>query len=197
MDALPRIVSVVDTRDFVEEGDRVVRIPGTGNDRPCDRCGRSHEIHVTVEHADGRTMVVGLGCAGRSDADGRKVVASLTGLAKLRAQLAGAERRAARWAELVELVDAETVPEIVKLDTAESGNYWLGTADGTRLALVHTWADLAEREQCARSSWRSNRLRALAGADHYRMAHAGEAVADLTARVAKAERKLAAVIAAA
>ena len=54
------IVDVDDTREF----DTAKRkpIPGTGDARECDHCGRSHEVHVHVATRDGRTATIGTGC---------------------------------------------------------------------------------------------------------------------------------------
>ena len=62
-----KILSVVDSREKMEvpdgKGDtRMIGIPGTGNRRPCDTCGKIHEIHVTIDIGNG-LRVVGLGCA--------------------------------------------------------------------------------------------------------------------------------------
>lgn len=58
-----RIISVRDTRDYEEQDDRWVPIPGSGLERECDRCHRTHEVHVDVELSDGTTACVGRGCA--------------------------------------------------------------------------------------------------------------------------------------
>jgi hypothetical protein len=68
MDA--KILSIVDTRDKMTVLDsrgeeRIVGIPGTGDARECSVCGRTHEIHVTVDAWDG-VRVMGLGCAKKS-----------------------------------------------------------------------------------------------------------------------------------
>lgn len=62
-----QIVEIRDTREKMEVDDgngdtRMVGIPGTGIRRPCDACGRVHEIHVHVQDGD-KSLVVGLGCA--------------------------------------------------------------------------------------------------------------------------------------
>ncbi len=58
-----RVLRVEDTRQW-EEGpdDRWYPIPGSGQENQCGRCGRSHEIHATVELEDKTTMIVGTGC---------------------------------------------------------------------------------------------------------------------------------------
>lgn len=70
--AIVRILSVRDTRDFIEDGDRWVAVPGSGLARACDRCGRDHEIHVDVELACGAVSTIGQGCA-RGDSMDRAI----------------------------------------------------------------------------------------------------------------------------
>lgn len=59
---IKRIIEVRDTREWIEEGDRWIALSGTGDARECDRCGRDHEVHATVELEDGTEAVVGTGC---------------------------------------------------------------------------------------------------------------------------------------
>ena len=59
-----KVIKVVDTRTY-EEGpdDKWHPIPGSGNVRQCDRCGKDHEIHAEVELEDGTHRIVGTGCS--------------------------------------------------------------------------------------------------------------------------------------
>ena len=59
------LLKVIDTRTK-EEGpdDRFHAIPGSGDRRPCDHCGKPIEIHAYVRLADGTIQVWGTGCAG-------------------------------------------------------------------------------------------------------------------------------------
>lgn len=57
-----KVISVEDTRDYIEENDRFVPLSGTGILNECERCGRSHEVHATVALSDGTTAIVGTGC---------------------------------------------------------------------------------------------------------------------------------------
>jgi len=43
-----RVLSVVDTRQYEELGDKFRAIPGSGQESTCSRCGRTHEIHAEV-----------------------------------------------------------------------------------------------------------------------------------------------------
>ena len=85
-----RIVSVEDTRPIDWASGK--RLTGHGDVQLCDRCGKEHEVHVSVLGDDGREHRVGRTCA---HATGPLAVhlaslASATGrLAKLEAQLAG------------------------------------------------------------------------------------------------------------
>ncbi len=117
--AIVRILAVRDTRAWVEDGDRWVPVPGSGQARPCDRCGRDHEIHVDVALADGTTALIGQGCA-RGDSMAvaiRGAVSAETTRARLTRELAAvrARRAAARtaWAavERLTLPDAVLVEE--------------------------------------------------------------------------------------
>lgn len=58
-----KVISVVDTREYEEQGDTFVPIPGSGNSNVCSRCTREHEIHWTVEIESGERAVVGGSCA--------------------------------------------------------------------------------------------------------------------------------------
>lgn len=87
--SIVRILQVVDSRQFEEQGDRWVAIPGTGDERECDRCGRRHEVHATVELSDGTVAIVGTGCM-RGDAmvpDLRRHASTAMSIAKAESQL--------------------------------------------------------------------------------------------------------------
>ena len=111
---IARILDVRDTRDRIEVGDRWVAVPGTGIQRPCDRCGREHEIHVDVELSDGRRANIGLGCAkGESmEVQGRlkSAVSAAKTRSKLRAELAVAQEELATAAQAWREVEALPAP---------------------------------------------------------------------------------------
>jgi len=117
---IARILDVRDTRDRIEVGDRWVPVPGSGQLRPCDRCGREHEIHVDVELSDGRRANVGSGCAkGESlEVQGRlkSAVSAAKTRSKLRAELAVVREEHAKaekaWRE-VEALHAPS-PELLR-----------------------------------------------------------------------------------
>lgn len=63
---ITKILKVEDTRKIAEVGDKFVRIPGSGEKNACALCGKSHEIHATVELDSKETAIVGVGCAKKS-----------------------------------------------------------------------------------------------------------------------------------
>jgi hypothetical protein len=79
-----KILRIVDTREYEEApSGKWVPIPGSGNQRECDRCGRLHEVHAYVETDDGRTMIVGTGCMGLGPEAGRKFASKAATVARL------------------------------------------------------------------------------------------------------------------
>lgn len=62
-----KVIKITDTREKQQVDDgrgdtKLVPIPGTGEKRPCDLCGRLHEVHVEIDTGD-KILVVGVGCA--------------------------------------------------------------------------------------------------------------------------------------
>lgn len=161
-----RILSVVDTRQYEEQGDRWVPIPGSGNARECTRCGREHEVHAEVLLGDGRTAVVGTGCAEKSTMDPAIRTAATSGdraakrLASLRAQLAGLTVKVAKWDAVWAEVMALPLPAMREEPAApESKDHDQGElVMGDASIPLRTWTARAEREQCLVSSWRSKRM---------------------------------------
>lgn len=100
-----RVLNVLDTREWVEDGDRLRAVPGSGVRRRCARCSREHEVHAEVLLSDGRTVIVGTGCMskGTMGLEGR-IAAGLDRLgktiARLRCELALEEERRQRWDQL-------------------------------------------------------------------------------------------------
>jgi hypothetical protein len=82
-----KILRVVDTREYEEIADgKWAAIPGSGNARECDRCGRLHEVHAYVETDDGTTMIVGTGCMGLGPEVARKLASKAGTIARLMAE---------------------------------------------------------------------------------------------------------------
>jgi hypothetical protein len=160
-----RILDVRDTRDRIEVGDRWVPVPGSGQLRPCDRCGREHEIHVDVELSDGSRANIGSGCAkGESmevQARLKSAVSAAKTRSKLRAELAVAkdehDRAAAAWREVEALhpPQAELREEVP--DARGARQEW-GMGD------AHVWVLPGsrfndERRQALLSGWQNKRYR--------------------------------------
>lgn len=195
-----KILGVRDTRDRIEIGDRWVPVPGSGQLRPCDRCGREHEIHVDVELSDGRRANIGSGCAqGESlEVQGRlkSAVSAAKTRSKLRAELDVAKTEHAAALEAWRAVEALHAPPPVLLEEIPEthgdrqiwsmGDAQVWTTPGSREGFS------AERRQALLSAWRSARFqeRGFERSLHSYKRH----VDDLTDRLAKIDRKLAALM---
>jgi hypothetical protein len=98
-----KVLEVIDTREYIEDGDRFRPVAGSGVEHVCERCGRSHEVHAHVLLDDGREAVVGVSCAKREDAEIVKRLQSYDRaakrLARLRAELVAAKAEAALYEE--------------------------------------------------------------------------------------------------
>lgn len=190
-----RIVAVRDTRDVIEIDDRFVPIPGTGDARACDRCGRTHEIHVEVVLSDGRSSTLGAGCARGESVEIQSKIKSAISAAKTRSRLAAelADLRAqqAAYKAIAAEVEALELPAVTLVEETvdERGRgprrvYAMGDANVWTLP----GCDFnAERRAALVSSWRSNRI-AERGALRQVYSHT---IDDLETRLAKIDRKLA------
>lgn len=132
-----RIVSVEDTRTFELQGDKWTAIPGSGKARKCDRCGRMHEIHATVETHAGKTHCVGPSCAKGSSVEGalKNEIASATRRKKIETELAHNRQKLADEERIWDEVAAMRPPTetIVGTFERESGglNVTKWTMDGS------------------------------------------------------------------
>ena len=194
-----KILSVEDTRAYGAGTDgRFHPIPGSGRERMCDRCGRTHEIHVTVFDGN-RTAVVGLGCAMQDEMLTANACHCLGSTAKTLARLE-AERlnrqtklatQHTAWAAIL----AMPLPPVTFVRAA-------GYAPGDTWALMGYARVLCnardgftkERQACLLSNWRNCRLREQTGETvHEDLA---EKVAALTAKLARTRTRLAGLLAA-
>jgi hypothetical protein len=193
-----RILDVRDTRDRIEVGDRWVPVPGTGQLRPCDRCGREHEIHVDVELSDGRRANIGLGCAKGESMEVQSRLKSAVSAAKtrsrLRAELAVAREEHARAAQAWREIEAlqAPVPELrEEVPTVHGTRQVWGMGDQSVWVLPGSSFD-AERRQSLLNSWRNKHYRERGfELPPYWYKQRAE---DLAERLAKIERKLGALI---
>lgn len=158
-----KVISVVDTREYEEQGDSFVPIPGSGNSNTCSRCGRDHEIHWTVLLEDGQEAVVGGSCAKSYSLDFRIIQ--------------GAERQASRQKRLAaELSTYESRLQELERVIAEVGalkqpDFTIGEMtlkDGTKFPTIsmadggEVWCQFEgitlERKQLAFRCWVSKRI---------------------------------------
>lgn len=58
-----KVLSVIDTREYEDIDDKWVPIAGSGKANVCERCGKLHEVHATVELEDGTEALMGTSCA--------------------------------------------------------------------------------------------------------------------------------------
>lgn len=156
------ILRVVDTREFIEIGDRWFPVAGSGDPRECDRCGRTHEIHAHVTDVDGHPAVVGTGCMGLASNEARKHAGRATTAAKKAARHAAAVKAHERLAEAKATVAAMTMPTytvrpsaILRNADGSPADEWV--VDDARV-VVRRDADHAERLACLTDCWRRNRL---------------------------------------
>jgi hypothetical protein len=154
--ASPKILRVVDTRTYEEVNDRWVPIPGSGNARECDRCGRLHEVHAEVQYPDGRIAVVGTGCMGLGSAVARRSASRAARIARLHAELrkleAERDRTCAAWEHAVQLPVPAIVDQVHRtMPGIACGDVWVSTRFAT------TAQDLADRKALAVEHWHQKR----------------------------------------
>lgn len=195
---ISRILDVRDTRDRIEVGDRWVPVPGSGQLRPCDRCGREHEIHVDVELSDGTRANIGSGCAKGESMEVQSRLKSAVSAAKtrsrLRSELVVAKDDHARSLEAWHEVEALHPPPIELREEVPDPR---GTRQEWGMGDSHVWvlpgsSFGAERRQALLSGWRSKRYRER-GFELSPYSYK-QKVDDLTDRLKKIERKLGAMM---
>lgn len=196
-----RIVDVRDTRDRIEIDDRWIPVPGTGVMRPCDRCGKTHEIHVDVELSNGKRANIGSGCAKGESMDVQSRIKSAVSGVKTRSRIAA--ELAAATAELAEATAVRA--EVDKLKPPESRLVEAGTPDrwGHRREIwsmgdANVWTIggegfTSERRQTLLNGWKTNRHRERTNLtmDPY---YYKRRVEDLRDRLAKQDKKLRALL---
>lgn len=179
-----RVLKVVDTREYEEIGDRWVPIPGSGNPRPCDRCGRPHEVHATVKMPSGETMVVGTGCMGMGPEAGRKVASRAGTIAKLEAEIkkktALYERRRSAEAEVAKMKPPEPVWMLDRTPPRVS-------VGGTEMWIQHRTE--AESLRDAIHFWRQQVLAELGGTT-YPASYVASEIRDIDLRLKRAQAAL-------
>ena len=110
-----RILRVKDTRVYEEGPDeKWYPIPGSGVENECARCGRTHEVHATVELADGTKTIVGTGCMGAKSlsVEARKLATTAATRARSAARLAHARKVLAAYDKALAAVQKKRVPPV-------------------------------------------------------------------------------------
>lgn len=173
------VKSVEDTRPIDWVSGR--RLTGHGDAQPCDRCGKEHEVHVTVLGDDGREHRVGRTCAHASGplASQLASVASATDrLAKPDAQLVALRQ----WQERYNAARAEAAEAFPGHEVRPNGHYvahagsvpgvdqeWVSLDGESRVLPVHTYRfgteaiDEEETLRLLRSHWSHQKALAVAG----------------------------------
>lgn len=159
---------VVDTRDYIEDGDRFVPVAGSGDARPCDRCGRHHEIHAHVTDATGTPAVVGTGCMDATASVARHHASVARRAARDAARQRAADEAAGELARLRVIALAARPFDrdaVVKGGTPERPEWRLGDCVVRGFATSNE----AERLGCLQGMWDDRRLAdACGGPDAYR-----------------------------
>lgn len=162
----PRIVRVLrvkDTREYEEGPDgKFHPVPGSGEARDCDRCGREHRVHAEVELEDHSIAIVGTGCMTQSEMDVSKRVKAAERVAKrirqTEAELAKARDDLERYQ--ADLAEVETLERPYLRDHQPWDSVpWLVMGDAkVSLQFVRTGRDREERERAVLQQWLDNRM---------------------------------------
>jgi len=163
---IEKVVKVVDTRQYEEQGDRWVPIAGSGEESTCARCGKPHEVHATVLLSDGTSEIVGTGCANRSSMDDGAIRKEITradraakNRARMAAELVGLRIKIQNHNAAVVAVHDMAAPEI----TSEAHEDHTVLRMGAAKVWVHSRADNAERIETLDRSWRSDTIKSISG----------------------------------
>jgi GNAT superfamily N-acetyltransferase len=183
-----QVVEVKDTREWDDNVEPPKPIPGSGDARQCDRCGRMHEVHVIVRLDDGREAVIGSGCARKDEMDVvRKAVASAKTVDRLEHQLAKAQSRLQAANEAWAKVQAMEPPEIENRGRGAIGTEW-GMGDAHMYQ--HDQGPITEeRKSSLIDAWRVNRLKELGAEESYKPATLVEDLEKRLKRAYKAREK--------
>lgn len=163
-----RVLEVVDTREYEEDGDRFVPVVGSGSPRDCDRCGRLHEVHAHVELDDGSEAVVGTGCMRQDEADVASRVRSMarraSSLARLRMTRAALVAKQGAWDAAWSDVAALPTPPVeygteAMFDGRTYPELRMGTEKVSCMFCGPGRDDWAERAECLEDVWRRARMR--------------------------------------
>lgn len=139
-----KITSIEDTREI--DFDIGKRIPGSGQESECSRCGKFHEINYHMRSSGGKTAVVGSGC-GPKLAGGAEMIDKAS-LKAARDKVREQEREAAqqqvdRWIDKIwEQLDTLDTPRLVM--TKEIPEYPRPGYEDVEYPIIRTDDGLAE-----------------------------------------------------
>lgn len=156
---ITKVLSVVDTREWDDNQEPPKPIPGSGDPRQCDRCTRTHEVHVNVQLDTGAEACIGSGCARQNEMGMvRKAVASAANVDRRTKQLAKDEKLLGQARVVQAEVDALPLPEIVDEGRDALGTRWA-------MGAVHVWQHdegpiSDERRAALEGSWREDQYKA-------------------------------------
>lgn len=156
-----KIIKVEDTREYEEIGDVWKPIPGSGNTRECDRCGKVHEVHYTVED-NGKQIIVGASCAKADDAETNMKFKSLASLAQTlkrnQAILSKIKIQQEKFDKAILQVNTMEVPELKQEEgVTATGKKRIKISCGDVAVWAH-WGITQERKDCVVSFWKEKRL---------------------------------------
>lgn len=204
-----RILAVQDTRQYEEQGDRWVPIPGSGQERECDRCHRTHEIHIDVELSDGTVACIGQGCARGESMDTVSRIKSGISAAITRARIAAQlarfaadhARALAGWDATMRLPLPDLVLVTTRTDLSEHRGpteIWAHKGDESHPVWCFTKEGglTDERKRCLAHGWRQRRYSERDDVPRHRWGAAMEPsvfdsqLSDLRRRLARVEHRL-------
>ena len=168
---IKRIIDVVDTREYEligsEHGKDIFKpITGSGRINQCDRCGKDHEIHATVELDDKSEIVVGTGCMKAEFGKLAEVIGimanTVTTIKKHESKIAKLDDEEKELNQAWEKIEKLDVPlDKITFETkdTEDGHFTIARMDG---AMVFVHGDKSkfddERKKTLVEDWKTNKL---------------------------------------
>lgn len=160
----PRITGILwvrDTREFEEIADGIwAPVPDSGTPHECDRCGKTHLIHICVRLEDGTTAILGSGCAQGESAAAKGLLVqgakAATRIAALERRISKLQRVADLYQEAVWQVNNTPKPEVVKIEGVQ-GKPDMLTMGGSRVYLP-AGSNMGERRAALVGSWVTERM---------------------------------------
>ena len=153
---IDHVVSVTDTRVLDDSQDPPVRIPGSGTQHECDRCGSNHEIHVTAQLTDGRLVNIGSSCATRDEMSiVRPVLNAAKNIDRYQGELTRAQTRIDTVERETTRVAGLTPPPVVETTVLGGRGFAMGDV---RVKQLEDGPITGERLASLDRSWREARV---------------------------------------